>query len=305
MADIKWIKFMVGTFDGASFKKIKKATLKDGTSYRDKLTAIWFELLELAAKRNRQGQLCLIEDLELPFTSEAQFEDIAIMIDRTAEEVECCMAWYIKYKMITIVDDVYSLANWDKYQEVDKLAQIREQNRVRVAKHREQKKQCNVTVTLCNALDIDKDIEEEKEKDIEIDNNNTLLIHSNNINYEELARELVNLWNLLRFEKKEELTDSNYNVIVKACKHFGVENVVAAIQNYEKVLFSDYYFSHVWNLKDFFLSAKGLPNFLPEGETWKAYKKNHKGSIFDGVKPAPKPKGESNPVVKGFLDSIV
>lgn len=148
-------------------------------------------------------------------------------------------------------------------------------------------------------------LDKDKELDIEIDNNNTLLIHSNNINYEELAQELVNLWNSLKFEKKEELTDANYNVLVKACKHFGVENVVSAIQNYEKVLFSDYYFSHVWNLKDFLLSAKGLPNFLPEGETWKAYKKNHKGSILDGVKPAPKPKGESNPVVKGFLDSIV
>lgn len=154
------------------------------------------------------------------------------------------------------------------------------------------------------SVSVDIDIDIDKGLGLDLDNN-TLLIHSNNINYEELARELVNLWNSLKFEKKEELTDSNYNVLVKACKHFGVDNVVSAIQNYEKVLFSDYYFSHVWNLKDFLLSAKGLPNFLPEGETWKAYKKNHKGSILDGVKPAPKPKGESNPVVKGFLDSIV
>ena len=140
---------MVGAFDGSSFKKIKKATLKDGTSYRDKLTAVWFELLDLAAKKNLQGQLCDVEDLEIPFTSEAQFEDIAIMIDRSPEEVECCIAWFVKNKMISIVDDLYMLSNWEKYQAEDKLTQIREQTRLRVANHRAQKKMCNVT---CNAF---------------------------------------------------------------------------------------------------------------------------------------------------------
>ena len=178
MADVKWIKLMVGMFDGASFKKIKRAKLKDGTSYRDKLTAVWFELLDLAAKKNQQGLLCNIDELEIPFTSEAQFEDIAIMIDREPEEVACCIAWFVKYGMITIVDDVYALANWEKYQEEDKLAQIREQNRIRQKnyydKHKSKKLDNNVMLTLgmtsSNALDIDK--EEDIDKELNIKENN-------------------------------------------------------------------------------------------------------------------------------------
>lgn len=189
MADVKWIKLMVGSFDGGSFKKIKKATLKDGTSYRDKLTAVWFELLDLAAKKNLKGQLCNSEDLELPFTSEAQFEDIAIMIDRTPEEVECCISWFLKNKMVTIVDDLYMLSNWEKYQAEDKLAQIREQNRIRVANHRAQKKLCNITcnedVTLRNALDKEIDIDKEEDKEInkEIDRKEKKELDSYDSNY--------------------------------------------------------------------------------------------------------------------------
>lgn len=173
MADVKWIKLMVGMFDGASFKKIKKATLADGQSYRDKLTAVWFELLDLAAKKNLNGQLCNVEDLEIPFTSESQFEDIAIMIDRQPEEVSCCIGWFIKNKMIVIVDDIYSLANWEKYQEEDKLAQIREQNRIRKANQRARltmSRDCHVTQRDCHALDID--IEEDIDK-VNIKENNT------------------------------------------------------------------------------------------------------------------------------------
>ena len=174
MADVKWIKLMVGMFDGASFKKIKKATLADGQSYRDKLTAVWFELLDLAAKKNLNGQLCNVEDLEIPFTSESQFEDIAIMIDRQPEEVSCCIGWFIKNKMIVIVDDIYSLANWEKYQEEDKLAQIREQNRIRKANQRARltmSRDCHVTQRDCHALDID--IEEDRDKNKNIKETNT------------------------------------------------------------------------------------------------------------------------------------
>jgi hypothetical protein len=78
-----------------------------------------------------------------------------------------------RFGMIEIVDNIICLSHWEKWQSVDGLAVIREQTRKRVAKHREKQKlaagnvTCNVTVTQCNATDIDKeeDIEEEKNKD--------------------------------------------------------------------------------------------------------------------------------------------
>ena len=45
MDNVQWIKLKVGMFDGESFKKIKKAKI-GGESFRDKLTAVWFELMD-------------------------------------------------------------------------------------------------------------------------------------------------------------------------------------------------------------------------------------------------------------------
>lgn len=148
MADnVKWFKIRVGMFDGDSFKKIKRAKI-GGISYRDKLTAIWFELLDLAAKGNNNG--FLLDGNEVPFHS---YEEIATMLDREDKEIELCMKFFIAEKMIEIIDDMYCLSNWIKYQSVEGLDKIREQTRIRVAKCREQKKiQCNATVTERNAF---------------------------------------------------------------------------------------------------------------------------------------------------------
>ena len=168
MAEVKWIKLNVGMFDGNSFKRIKKAKI-GGESFRDKLTAVWFELMDFAGKCNAGGQL--IETPEIPFSN---IEDIAIMIDREPDELNLCMQYYISNRMITVIDDVYMLTNWAKYQNEDGLERIREQNRLRQAKFKRQKKLLaqgnvtdNVTVTQGNATDIDKDkdIEEEKDKE--------------------------------------------------------------------------------------------------------------------------------------------
>ena len=170
MADVKWIKLNVGMFDGNSFKKIKKAKI-GGESFRDKLTAVWFELMDFAGKCNAGGQL--IESPEIPFSN---LEDIAVLIDREPEELNLCMQYYVANRMITVIDDVYMLTNWAKYQSTDKLAEIREQNRIRQKNWYDRQKalpnvRSNVSITQPNALDIDKEIE--KEKDIEIDNIST------------------------------------------------------------------------------------------------------------------------------------
>lgn len=177
--DVKWIKMMVGMFDGMSFKKIKRAKI-GGESFRDKLTAVWFELMDFAGKCNHEG--AFISPAEIPFTDLA---DIATMIDRETEELQLCMTFFINEGMVTVVDDVYSLSNWSEYQNKEGLDKIRAKTRERVARHRAAKKllcsgvtvtDCNadgnvtgsVTVTHGNALEEDKerDIEEEKEKEI-------------------------------------------------------------------------------------------------------------------------------------------
>lgn len=132
MADsVQWIKLKVGMFDGNSFKKIKHAKI-GGISYRDKLTAVWFELMDLAGKSNANG--CLIDNNEIPYQS---LEDIAIMLDREEREIELCMQFFINEKMVEIINDVYCLTNFTKYQNQQGLERIREQKRIAQAKWRE------------------------------------------------------------------------------------------------------------------------------------------------------------------------
>ena len=180
MADVKWIKLIVGMFDGMSFKKIKKAKI-GGESFRDKLTAVWFELMDFAGRCNHDG--AFISPREIPFY---ELSDIATMIDREEEELRLCMAFFIKEGMISVIDDVYMLSNWSEYQNTDGLEKIKQQNRLRQAKFKQKQKLLasnvtdnvtdNVTVTQSNATD--KDIDKERDKEEEKEN-----IYSSVIDY--------------------------------------------------------------------------------------------------------------------------
>lgn len=166
MADVKWIKLKVGMFDGMSFKKIKKAKI-GGESFRDKLTAVWFELMDFAGRCNHDG--AFISPKEIPFT---ELSDIAMMIDREEEELRVCMAFFINEGMVSVIDDIYMLSSWSDYQNTEGLEKIREQNRIRQAKFKQKQKllQGNVTdnvmLTEGNATDIEEDKEKEIEEDI-------------------------------------------------------------------------------------------------------------------------------------------
>ena len=134
MDNVQWIKLKVGMFDGESFKKIKRAKI-GGESFRDKLTAVWFELMDFAGKCNHSG--FFINSREIPFQS---IDDIAVMIDRTSEELDLCMKFFVNEGMVEIIDDVYALTNWTLYQNEEKLEKIREQKRISQAKWRMSKK---------------------------------------------------------------------------------------------------------------------------------------------------------------------
>lgn len=133
--NVQWIKVKVGMFDGGSLKRIRKAKI-GGESYRDKLTAVWFELLDFAAKCNENGAL-LCDLYDVPFTD---LDDLATMIERDPDEIKLCMQYFVNAGMVEIVGDVYSVANWAKYQNEDRLSEIREKKRLAQAKWRNKNK---------------------------------------------------------------------------------------------------------------------------------------------------------------------
>lgn len=169
MAAVKWIKMIVGMFDGMSFKKIKRARI-GGESYRDKLTAVWFELLDLAARCNHNGALVATDGL--PFTD---LEDLAIQIDRDEDELKLCMTFYLKERMVTIEEDTYAISNWGVYQNVDGMEKIRESKRLAQAKWRAKQKalphvDATVDSTRCLVDDAEEEGEEDKELEQDIEN---------------------------------------------------------------------------------------------------------------------------------------
>ena len=165
MADVKWIKITTDIFDD------EKILLIESLPEADSIIVIWFKLLCLAGKQNNSG-VFLMGD-KIAYTDKM----LATIFRRKESTVKLALQTFEQFGMVELIDGVITIPNWEKHQNIDRLEQIKEQTRVRVAKHREKQKMlsCNVTVTedvtQCNAVDkIRKDkIRKEEEKN----NNNT------------------------------------------------------------------------------------------------------------------------------------
>jgi hypothetical protein len=80
---------------------------------------------------------------------------------------------FVQFSMIEIIEDVYSISSWERYQNVAGLDKIREQNRIRQARFKENQKMLsdnvnsNVTdneeITQGNATEIEIDIDIDKD----------------------------------------------------------------------------------------------------------------------------------------------
>lgn len=162
MANVKWIKIAVDIFDNRKIKQIE--SMPDGES----MLIIWFKLLCLAGNVNDGGLIYLTK--EIPYTDEM----LATQFNKPLATVRLALKMFETFGMVEIINNMIFLSSWEKYQNTDKLAEIREQNRLRKQAQREREKtkllpsrDSHVTnsgqVTQSHATDIDKDI------DIDID----------------------------------------------------------------------------------------------------------------------------------------
>ena len=162
MGEVQWIKLYLDIFDAN--QKIKKLRrLPAGSD----IVLIWIMLLVKAGRCNAGGHIFITENI--PYT----VEDLADEFKFDVSTIKLALNAFCELNMIAVDDEGFIfITGWEEYQSVDKLAEIREQTRKRVAKCREKKLlssgsvTSNVTVTQGNALE--EDIEEEKEEDKEI-----------------------------------------------------------------------------------------------------------------------------------------
>ena len=157
MAEIKWIKIATNIFDD------EKLLLIETMPEADAIIVIWFKLLCMAGKQNNNGVFMLND--RIAYTEEM----LATIFRKPLNVVRLALTTFEQYGMIEVIDNVITIPNWEKHQNVEKLETIKEQTRKRVAEYRKRQEEKllelkNVTqnVTLRNALEEDK--EEDKNK---------------------------------------------------------------------------------------------------------------------------------------------
>ena len=128
MADVKWIKLTTDMFDNRKIKHLRK--LPDGNN----IVLLWIMLLTMAGRCNAGGMIFLTENI--PYTpkmlaDELDFEENTVILGIQALE---------NFNMVCTQDGCFTIAGWEEYQNTDKLAEMREQNRLRQAKFKQKQK---------------------------------------------------------------------------------------------------------------------------------------------------------------------
>lgn len=167
MSEIKWIKITTDIFDD------EKICLIDALPDHDAILVIWFKILALAGKHNRNGLLMMSDKVH--YTDEM----LATIFRRPLNTVRMALGIFEQFGMVEIIDGIIALPNWEKHQNIDGMEKIKTQTRNRVARYREKQKNlalgnvtCNVTVTESNATEEDRDRDKELDKDKNINNHN-------------------------------------------------------------------------------------------------------------------------------------
>ena len=157
MAEVKWIKLATNIFDNRKIRQIE--TLPDGNA----VIVVWLKLLCLAGSINDSGMVYFTK--EIPYTEQM----MAAQFNMPLATVQLAVRTFEQFGMIEVVDNILHIANWEKYQNVEGMEKIREQNRNRKRLERERKKAVlcdgHVTVTPSHATDIDKEEEKEEERE--------------------------------------------------------------------------------------------------------------------------------------------
>ena len=272
MADVKWIKIATNMFDNRKIKLIE--VMPEG----DAIIAIWFKLLCLAGTTNDSGTVYFTKDI--PYTEEM----LASIFNRPLTTVRLAIATFKKFEMVEIVDDFIQISNWEKYQNIDKLEQLKQQNRERQKRWYDKQKtlennnsNVNLTLGLTQPNALDK--EEDKDKEVLKEN----IIKEKNQPFSpkipKELQELFDFWNSKGIVVHRTINEKMVKVLKKALDLYGQAQIKQAIENYSIVLSdSTYYFKTRWTIGDFVTQSNALPDFLPEGIKWINYQEYLKKS---------------------------
>ena len=159
MPEISWIKLSTTIFDNRKIKQLR--ALPEG----DSLLVIWLQLLCLAGTTNDGGRIYLTN--EIPYTETM----LATAFGEPLATVQLALKTFSAFNMLEIVDDLIMISNWEKYQAIEGMEKVREQNRIRKQNQRERERllieDSHVTVT-----EVSRDVTEQNKNKSKKENKN-------------------------------------------------------------------------------------------------------------------------------------
>ena len=201
MSDVKWIKIATNIFDD------EKIMLIESLPEADSIIVIWFKLLALAGKSNNSGVFMISE--QMPYTDEM----LATVFRRKESTVKLALETFERFGMIEVVDDVITIPNWGKHQNLDQLENKREYMKKYMRDYRDkQKKIACKTNSKSNSKTNVSEAEEERDKERDKDI----------INYQEI----IDMYNdtCVSLPKVTALSDKRKKAIKARLRQYSVDD---------------------------------------------------------------------------------
>lgn len=235
-SDVKWIKICSDIFDD------EKIMLIENLPSADSIIVIWFKLLCLAGKNNNSGVFILND--KIAYTDEM----LATVFRRDINTVRLALKTFENYGMIEIVSGVYTIPNWGKYQNLDKIEQKSQYMRNYMQEYRKKQKEkiecktnsklygkanskTNVSSAEVYNKELDKKELDNKEKEIEEEND--LIVSKDTIRQTDVQR-IITEWNSLEefgINPVKRMTPKREQAVKARIRQNCVEDILEAIEN--------------------------------------------------------------------------
>lgn len=160
MAELKWIKIVTDIFEN------QKVCAIESRKNHDRILVVWFKLMCLAGKCNKNGLLNISDNI--PHSEST----IANAIHRPVSLVKESLDVFIEYEMMEKINGTYVILNWSKYQSADIIERRNEYQKQVMRERRAKQKDLTLQNGYANSyanvsttdIDIEKDIEKEEER---------------------------------------------------------------------------------------------------------------------------------------------
>lgn len=222
MGDVKWIKIVTDIFDD------EKILLIESMPSADSIIVIWFKLLCLAGKNNNSGVFMLND--KIAYTDEM----LSTIFRRDVNTVRLALKSLEMYGMIEIIDNVITIPNWSKHQNLDQLEERKEYMKEYMRKYRGKQKdliECkdnskvySKSNSKANVSALEGEEEGEEEREVEGDKKES-------INYQQIA----DMYNdtCASFPRLTSISDSRKKAIRARLKTYSVGDFSTLFQKAE------------------------------------------------------------------------